>query len=189
MHCCRNFTHIHTYTHAFVMSEQRLCLIASIEGIEAIEGVRDTYVDPPAYSATRWNLPTGALNLQLLKISVAVAKTSADFCSFLPIRLSSPVSMARWRGLALVVCCQTLLFATAHARFVIEQGGLQIRLPAEAKKAHPNGFDMSLANFGAPKYGGDLLYVPSLQNVFVSRQGCDHCSPKKLCLAGDSSYI
>jgi hypothetical protein len=45
----------------------------------------------------------------------------------------------------------------SEARFVIEQGGLKITFPTAAAKAHPKGFDMSLANFGAPKYGGSLM--------------------------------
>ncbi len=54
-------------------------------------------------------------------------------------------------GLAVLFC------GIAHARFVIEQGGLKISFPKAAAKAHPKGFDMSLANFGAPKYGGSLM--------------------------------
>ena len=45
----------------------------------------------------------------------------------------------------------------AESRFVIEQGGLKITFPKTAAKAHPKGFDMSLANFGSPKYGGSLM--------------------------------
>lgn len=50
-----------------------------------------------------------------------------------------------------------ILCSLAQARFVIEQGGLKVTFPKSAAKAHPNGFDMSLANFGAPKYGGSLM--------------------------------
>lgn len=50
-----------------------------------------------------------------------------------------------------------LLSSIVQARFVIEQGGLKISFPQTAAKAHPKGFDMSLANFGAPKYGGSLM--------------------------------
>ena len=45
----------------------------------------------------------------------------------------------------------------AQARFVIEQSALKIKFPATGRQAHPNGFDMSLANFGAPQYGGSLV--------------------------------
>lgn len=34
---------------------------------------------------------------------------------------------------------------------------LQITFPPEAKAKYPGGFDMALANFGAPKYGGALM--------------------------------
>lgn len=37
----------------------------------------------------------------------------------------------------------------ASARFNIEEGGLKVTFPPEAKKKFPNGFDMALANFGA----------------------------------------
>lgn len=76
-----------------------------------------------------------------------------------------------------------LLFAhNANARFVVEQGGLKVRshthishsasgsytdsnqplilqisFPPEAKSKYPGGFDMALANFGAPIYGGALM--------------------------------
>ncbi|EFN56746.1 hypothetical protein CHLNCDRAFT_144184 [Chlorella variabilis] len=42
------------------------------------------------------------------------------------------------------------------ARFVIEEGGLKVVLPPEAKSQYPKGFDVALANFGAPRYGGTL---------------------------------
>lgn len=34
---------------------------------------------------------------------------------------------------------------------------MQITLPPDAKKRYPGGFDMALANFGSPKYGGSLI--------------------------------
>lgn len=54
-----------------------------------------------------------------------------------------------------------ILFYTlsAQARFVVEQSALKIKFPTSGRQAHPNGFDMSLANFGAPQYGGSLVYV------------------------------
>ncbi len=51
---------------------------------------------------------------------------------------------------------------TAQARFVVEQSALKIKFPTSGRQAHPDGFDMSLANFGAPQYGGSLVYVPLL---------------------------
>lgn len=51
---------------------------------------------------------------------------------------------------------------TAQARFVVEQSALKIKFPTSGRQANPNGFDMSLANFGAPQYGGSLVYVPLL---------------------------
>ena len=48
------------------------------------------------------------------------------------------------------------LFVT-EARFVIEKSALKIKFPTSGRQAHPNGFDMSLANFGAPQYGGSLV--------------------------------
>ena len=57
---------------------------------------------------------------------------------------------------ALTVC----LAGTVCGRFVIEQGGLKIKLPSEAAQQHPQGFPVSLANFGSPKYGGELVYAP-----------------------------
>lgn len=59
--------------------------------------------------------------------------------------------------LAVVLGLAVLSGSLVQARFVIEQGGLKISFPKAAAKAHPKGFDMSLANFGAPKYGGSLM--------------------------------
>ena len=62
------------------------------------------------------------------------------------------------RHCALAIVLATCLLAQlAAGRFVIEQGGLKITFPRTAAKAHPQGFDMSLANFGSPKYGGSLM--------------------------------
>lgn len=53
-----------------------------------------------------------------------------------------------------------LLYTTvAQGRFVVEQSALKIKFPTSGRQAHPDGFDMSLANFGAPQYGGSLVYV------------------------------
>ena len=57
-------------------------------------------------------------------------------------------------SLATVILLHTCV---AHARFVVEQSALSIKFPASGRQAHPNGFDMSLANFGAPQYGGSLV--------------------------------
>ena len=50
-----------------------------------------------------------------------------------------------------------LVLRCVDARFVVEQGALQIRFPDAAKKAYPKGFDTSLSNFGSPKYGGTIV--------------------------------
>jgi hypothetical protein len=64
------------------------------------------------------------------------------------------MQIRRWTLCAL--CC-LLLSWTAQARFIVEQGGLQIKFPDAAKSEFPNGFDTSLANFGSPKYGGSIV--------------------------------
>jgi hypothetical protein len=43
----------------------------------------------------------------------------------------------------------------ATARFIVEKGGVRVNLPASARSKGP--FAMSLANFGAPLYGGSLM--------------------------------
>ena len=61
----------------------------------------------------------------------------------------------------LATAAVTLCLACAvRSRFVIEQGGLKIKLPASAAAQHRQGFPVSLANFGSPKYGGELVYGP-----------------------------
>jgi hypothetical protein len=50
-----------------------------------------------------------------------------------------------------------VLVSGVAGRFVVEQGGLRIRFPVDAKNKYPNGFNVSLANFGAPKYGGQVV--------------------------------
>ena len=57
-------------------------------------------------------------------------------------------------ALSLVLLCSLC----AKARFVVEQSALKIKFPTSGREAHPDGFDMSLANFGAPQYGGSLVY-------------------------------
>jgi hypothetical protein len=62
-----------------------------------------------------------------------------------------------------------------NAIFNIEKGGLRIKFPASAASEHPDGFDMSLGNFGTPLYGGTLqgklAYIDS-------KHGYDNkCSP------------
>ena len=37
------------------------------------------------------------------------------------------------------------------------QGGLKIKFPTSEADKYPQGFDMSLGNFGAPLYGGTLM--------------------------------
>lgn len=67
----------------------------------------------------------------------------------------------RWCHLA--VLASLCLLSCVDARFIVEKGAIQIRFPDAAKRSFPNGFDTSLANFGSPKYGGEvvgtLLYV------------------------------
>jgi hypothetical protein len=62
---------------------------------------------------------------------------------------------SRWIVPVILAAC--LVGHLVESRFVIEQGGLKITFPKAAAKAHPKGFDMSLANFGSPKYGGSLM--------------------------------
>lgn len=52
--------------------------------------------------------------------------------------------------IALAAAC-----GVASARFIVEKGGVRINLPASARSKGP--FAMSLANFGAPLYGGSLM--------------------------------
>ena len=40
--------------------------------------------------------------------------------------------------------------ACCYARFVIEEGGIKVVLPPEAKEKYKQGFDVALANFGEP---------------------------------------
>ena len=51
------------------------------------------------------------------------------------------------RGPALLLAL-LLAACSARARFVIEEGGLKVVLPPDAKSRYPNGFDVALANFG-----------------------------------------
>jgi hypothetical protein len=44
--------------------------------------------------------------------------------------------------------------APAAARFVVEKAGLRVTWPSGA---HPRPISMSLANFGTPLYGGQLM--------------------------------
>ena len=59
------------------------------------------------------------------------------------------------RALALVVALASLCAAPTRARFIVEKGGVRINLPASARSKGP--LAMSLANFGAPLYGGSLM--------------------------------
>lgn len=58
------------------------------------------------------------------------------------------------RGLTLALALAALASA-ASGRFIVEKGGVRINLPASARTKGP--FAMSLANFGAPLYGGSLM--------------------------------
>ncbi|KAI3427174.1 hypothetical protein D9Q98_007111 [Chlorella vulgaris] len=57
-------------------------------------------------------------------------------------------------AIALVTLLLSVGWAGAH--FVIEESALKVVLPPEAKTKYFKGFDMALANFGAPRYGGAL---------------------------------
>ena len=60
---------------------------------------------------------------------------------------------------ACIALALLLYTSFAQARFVVEQSALKIKFPTSGRQAHPDGFDMSLANFGAPQYGGSLVCV------------------------------
>jgi hypothetical protein len=64
----------------------------------------------------------------------------------------------RMRGAVAVALCLAAAFAAlvpgADARFVVEKSAIRVKLPAGA---HPRPIAMSLANFGAPLYGGSLM--------------------------------
>lgn len=53
------------------------------------------------------------------------------------------------------------LIRSVVGTFFIEQGGLKIAFPPDAARDYKDGFDMSLANFGSPRYGGELRCVLS----------------------------
>ena len=57
-------------------------------------------------------------------------------------------------SLALALVAASSLLA-ADGRFIVEKGGVRINLPSAARSKGP--FAMSLANFGAPLYGGSLM--------------------------------
>lgn len=44
---------------------------------------------------------------------------------------------------------------------------VQITFPSTAKSKYPKGFDMALANFGAPRYGGKLMYGPQRRDPLL----------------------
>lgn len=52
-----------------------------------------------------------------------------------------------------------ITFNIAQIRRRNVQGGLKIKFPTSAASKYPDGFDMSLGNFGSPLYGGALTYV------------------------------
>ena len=72
----------------------------------------------------------------------------------------------RSQAAGIAVACALLICSSfpAQAVFVVEHGGLQIRFPESARQEHNNGFDMYLANFGAPRYGGELRYSKGLRS-------------------------
>ena len=69
----------------------------------------------------------------------------------------------RWRQAAALLLALLALAGSAQALFVIEKGALKIKFPRGAAQAHREGFDVSMANFGSPKYGGELMCVPQEQ--------------------------
>jgi hypothetical protein len=60
------------------------------------------------------------------------------------------------RGRLFVASLALCLVKSAIGTFFIEQGGLKIAFPKDGARDYKDGFDMSLANFGSPKYGGEL---------------------------------
>ena len=75
----------------------------------------------------------------------------------------------------------------AQAVFVVEHGGLQIRFPENARQEHSSGFDMYLANFGAPKYGGELRYPESpkpalLQDLLLTSSLASFALQRQTCI-------
>ena len=61
----------------------------------------------------------------------------------------------RWCSVA--VLASLCLWTGVNARFIVEKGAIQLRFPDAAKRTYPNGFDTSLANFGSPRYGGEVV--------------------------------
>lgn len=49
------------------------------------------------------------------------------------------------------------VLSLVQSRFDIETGGLKIKLPTGAAAEHRGGFEIALANFGSPRYGGELV--------------------------------
>ena len=76
-------------------------------------------------------------------------------CRFVLGSATAPSMRSRLFAFCCVVLCSSFY---AKARFVVEKSALKIKFPTSGRQAHPNGFDMSLANFGAPQYGGSLVY-------------------------------
>ena len=69
----------------------------------------------------------------------------------------------RWQQAAALLLALLALAGSAQALFVIEKGALKIKFPRGAAQAHREGFDVSMANFGSPKYGGELMCGPQEQ--------------------------
>lgn len=66
----------------------------------------------------------------------------------------------------------TGLIGGNHARFIVETGGLKIEFPVDAREK----FDMALANFGKPKYGGRITgKIVYVQNDYLDTPV--DCSP------------
>ena len=58
---------------------------------------------------------------------------------------------AIWQGVLASSLCLAFL---AEARFDIEKGRLKVKLPVSATG---QSFETALANFGSPRYGGELV--------------------------------
>lgn len=75
--------------------------------------------------------------------------------AFIASRTAAPMPTMVRGGLwsaSLTLCLVRSVIGT----FIIEKGGLKIALPSDKAREYKDGFDMSLANFGSPKYGGEL---------------------------------
>jgi len=112
-----------------------------------------------------------------------------------PIQLGRPpralmACTPRWRQPALLALAVLVLASSAQALFVIEKGALKIKFPRSAATAHRDGFDVSMANFGSPKYGGELMCGPSSESgAFLVKVGLYSQHDLSGFLPGDSGKL